>query len=72
MLVPGVCHVNGPGQITIRRYTASILGTVNTADLSILVKNNAAFTVINNIFQTFRTIFSSLSVIFKIKQLKLP
>jgi len=32
------------------------------ADLSILVKNNRAFTVINNIFQTFRTIFSSSSL----------
>jgi len=36
------------------------------ADLSILVKNRAAFTVINNIFQTFRTKFSSSSVISKI------
>jgi len=35
-----------------------------------MVKNNTAFTVIKNIFQTFRTIFSSSSVISKIKQLK--
>jgi len=44
---------------------STCLGTANTSDLSILVKNK-----IKDIFQTFRTIFSSSSVISKIKQLK--